>query len=532
MERVWGEMLFFGRFPGIASALFTVGGPVPSAAPDAGGTRETRMSGEEHTEGEPILAHPGQGHGRSRETPVSPDGSPGVTATTRAPQQRSALRSRSAAGGVVIAVVASVAAGAGLAEGSRTAFVLPIVAAGILCLAALAAARFEFFVAVILLVRASLDATKVTSSSADVTGAISVLFIMAGAVWLAGQRAEHDVEPSPFAVPFAALVLAGALSIFSSHFPLSSAIESIRIGTVVVIFAVLNRLLASWRQIRLIVAAVFMSSIVPIATASYQLLKGLAHPYPGGFARVQSTFVHPNPFAAYLVLLAVLGAAIYPYLQKRSRPWMLALLACYGGLLIATYTRGAWIAAIAGMVVVGLLQQKRLLAILAVTIVVLVITVPSIGGRLADLSEQQKPSAAAGNSLVWRFRYWEETLSLQTNPLLGIGLRSVELSTAAEKAPHNDLIRVYVETGIIGLLAYTWLLIVLVREARRALARAAPGLARGLAAGFSGALTGFLLLSLVGNLISQLVILWYFATIAATAVAASRLASEHPTVAA
>jgi O-antigen ligase len=134
-------------------------------------------------------------------------------------------------------------------------------------------------------------------------------------------------------------------------------------------------------------------------------------------------------------------------------------------------------------------------------------------------------SGAAGNSLVWRFGYWRQALDLNNDPLLGNGLRSVRETTDIAKEPHNDFIRVFVETGAIGLLAYLWLVVTLWRTGKRAIRNTAEGtLFHGVTVGFFGCVVAFLLLSFVSNVITQLVIFWYFAAFAAAAVAAPRLA--------
>jgi O-antigen ligase len=154
----------------------------------------------------------------------------------------------------------------------------------------------------------------------------------------------------------------------------------------------------------------------------------------------------------------------------------------------------------------------------------LALAIPSIGVRLSDLTESQKESGAPGNSLIWRFQYWKQVLALQDNPVLGIGFKEVELTeTTANSPPHNDPIRVFVETGLLGLAAYVWLLVTLAVEARSTLRRAPPGLPRGLAVAFVAALVGLVALSLTANVITQLVILWYFMTIVVLAMARPRI---------
>lgn len=416
-------------------------------------------------------------------------------------------------------VAAAVVAGLIAPTEARTVVLLPAAIALGLAVVALAVTRFELFVASILLVRASLDAAALGPSALDAAGAISVLFVGASAVWLLAQRSEEAV-PSPTAPlipPVAALFACALLSVTVSAHPLDSLFEVVRFGTLIVIVSVLGRLVTSGRALRLVLLAAIGSSIVPILIAARQITGQGGVFTASGLDRVRGTFLHSNPFATYLFLMITLIVSIYPHVERR---WRLALvplgLAC-GGCLIATYSRGAWVATVVALVVIGIAQDRRILWLLGGLIVVVALAVPSVGVRLSDLSETQKETGAPGNSLIWRFEYWREVLALQDNPVIGIGFKEVELSLTGAKAPHNDPIRIFVETGIVGFAAYVWLLITLGAHARSTLRRAPPGLPRGLAVAFAASFCGLLLLSLTANVITQLVILWYFVTIVALA---------------
>jgi O-antigen ligase len=215
--------------------------------------------------------------------------------------------------------------------------------------------------------------------------------------------------------------------------------------------------------------------------------------------------------------MITLMVSIYPHVERRWRLALVPLTLACGGCLIATYSRGAWVATVVALVVIGILQDRRILWVLGGAMVVVALAIPSVGVRLSDLSETQKDTGAPGNSLIWRFEYWREVLALQDNPVLGIGFKEVEQSLTGEKAPHNDPIRIFVETGIVGFAAYIWLLVTLGVQARSTLRRAPPGVPRGLAVAFAASFAGLLLLSLTANVITQLVILWYFVTIVALA---------------
>ena len=89
--------------------------------------------------------------------------------------------------------------------------------------------------------------------------------------------------------------------------------------------------------------------------------------------------------------------------------------------------------------------------------------------------------------------------------------------------PHNDFIRAYVETGLVGLAFYTCMLVALVGNARRAVQRAPRStLEGGVAAGALGCAVCFVLDSMAANVMSNVVSLWYLIAFAAAATYVSR----------
>jgi len=441
------------------------------------------------------------------------------------------LPPRGLAVAIVVAILAAVAAGLGRADGNtRADFVLPVVAALGLGLAWLAFTRFDLFLVAILTARASLDALKLGAGGATGGGAfdpaaiLSVAFLFAGLLWMAAQSREPLAPASPIVKPMAALVLAGAVGVFLSPNVAGAAVDVVKIGTVVVILIVCNQLFTNVRAVRLILGAAVVSSVVPMAVAAYQFLSHTGLHDSGEFSRVQGTFTHPNPFAIYLTLLIVMGTAVLRYLSPGRKLVLMLFMAGWGGCLLLTYTRSAWLATVAGVLTVGLYQGKKAIAIFGLVVIGLLFLVPSTSARFADLERDQTVSGEAGNSLVWRFEYWRQAIDLNHDPLLGNGLRSVRETTDVDKEPHNDFIRVFVETGLIGLAAYVWFCTALWRTGKLAMRNTRPGLFHGVAVGFFGCVVAFLLLSFVSNVITQLAILWYFAAFAAAAVAAPRLA--------
>jgi O-antigen ligase len=184
-------------------------------------------------------------------------------------------------------------------------------------------------------------------------------------------------------------------------------------------------------------------------------------------------------------------------------------------------------------------QSKRLVAGLFVVGLCGLLVVPSLSGRFSDLTQYQSKQlsqtggANGGNTLAWRLSYWTEVLPLaNSNPITGIGLNETKNSTSQAKQPHNDFIRAYVETGIVGFLAYIAVLTSLVIVGWRAVKRTKKGtFEQGVSAGFLGCAFAFIAVSLVANVTSNVVNLWYFIAFAACASAILKIANHRETMA-
>jgi O-antigen ligase len=353
---------------------------------------------------------------------------------------------------------------------------------------------------------------------------VSAVFVLVGGLWLLVQPKEMRAPRSQLVAPLAVLALVGAVSTASSANAAAGLVDAAKLITIAVMLAVLNQVFRSERDVRIVVGAAFVSACIPLGVAAFQYITDSGFLYSNSFARVRATFIHPNPFAIYLTLILVMGAALLRYLTVKLQIALVWLMAACGLALLATYTRSAWIATAIGIVIVTWFVSRRAVLWVLVIGVTLVLAVPDIGARFSDLEETTTMSGAAGNSLVWRFEYWGQALALNHDPLLGNGLAAVREQGSAEKEPHNDFIRVFVETGLLGTIAFAWFLFAASRVAVEGVRRTRDGYLRGVAVGFAGVVVAYVVLSLVSNVITQLVLLWYVGAFAAAAVAAPRLA--------
>ncbi|MEA2638084.1 MAG: hypothetical protein QOE18_1141 [Chloroflexota bacterium] len=442
---------------------------------------------------------------------------------------------------LALAVESSIEAALG---GNKLLLVVPIGTFVGLGLFVLGLVNFENFVFTTIAIRASLDITKtgagnggtsgVNNATAsapglDPTGALAILFILVSFFWLLTRMREGRKAP-PMSIHRVCLILfalAGFLSVIGSASPTVSLLEAIRILAVVTMLAVLEVMLVNREMIKRLIASIYISAVVPVGYTLFNVVTHHSQFTSGGVSRFEGTFAQPNPFAIYLTLLIIMGVALLPHLAQRKKIAMSALLFGSVVCLYFTYTRSAWIATLLGVFAVAIMGRRRItLVVLVAGVMVSLVAFPTILQRFADLGTSTSAAGYASNSLSWRFDYWGQVLPLaNSDPITGIGLNMSSLATSQQKEPHNDFLRSYVETGIVGTLAYLALLIsmgVVARQAMKFTGRRRLSYERSVAVGFAGCVMAFVLLSIVSNVITQVVVLWYYVAFAAAAYAVTR----------
>jgi O-antigen ligase len=421
---------------------------------------------------------------------------------------------------------------------SPTAVALPVGAAAGVVLLALAYARFEAFVLACLAIRSVVDLARPASDAADqqqsgmAAAALALLFMVTAAIWLLAERRMPGRRLySAVTVALVAFVGTCLLSIPGSGRPILSSAETARVLASVLMFIVIERVVTDRSGAVRVLVACYCSAIVPIALSFYQGATGNGTLVVDGVSRARGSFVHPNDLAFYSAQLVVMGAALYPHVSRRIRPALFALLLACSGALLLTYSRGNWLAAMTGLMVVGAIQSRKLIFAIAIVVLVVFLAVPSVAHRITSVNEQRTARGTAGNTLVWRVDYWRELLAFGTkNPVTGIGMKMTEYSTDSSRPPHNDFLKVYLEAGIVGLIAYLAVLVTLARAAFSALRTSQSGLARGIAVGFAGCLASLLVESFGGNVVGQVAALWYFFAFAALGTVVPLLATPAKVV--
>jgi O-antigen ligase len=383
----------------------------------------------------------------------------------------------------------------------------------------LAVTRFEIFLIALIVVRASLDAFNLGTADGGSKGidpgiVVGAVFIVCGSLWLLAQRRSgYWIKVS--APTWALWSFAGAcvLSIPTSFAFAGSVISTTKAVAGVLVFSVLEQYLGRRpERARPLLIAMFASFAIPALVALKQWVSGEGNTYLVEVSRVTGPFVHPSSLANYLLILLPLSVLLVGWCRGRNRVLMVTITAVSAGLLIVTYTRAAWFGALVSIAYLAVRWRREVLYTLLASVAVLLIAVPSVASRFADLNAPPPATGVPSNSLSWRIGYWQRILpEAQVNPVTGIGFDAVQHVEAEELQPHNMFVQAYVETGLIGLASFLAIIWTFATMLRTRLRNASPGWPRLLALGATSVAIAIFVQFPSENLFAQSIVYTYLA---------------------
>lgn len=282
------------------------------------------------------------------------------------------------------------------------------------------------------------------------------------------QRPLHVSQTTKqFFLPVGLLLLSATLSTLVAP-DLRAALGILKayfVEPALVLFLLTQRLDASDRT------SIFTALSIPAVFLSlfgiYQYLTGTLIPAPYDTAlRITSLFSYPN--ALGLFLAPILAAAPFLFLESgrkdvfhKRRLWRTVILLLVPTLVLSR-TQGAWGAVPVAIAAMGMLlwQPKRRFHTMIVGSLVGVFVI--LGGLLFT------PHLLASPSLQVRMSQWQETWTYLKDGhfLLGAGLSGYPTAIAPYhndlqyeifQYPHNLLLNISVELGLLGVVAVAWL---------------------------------------------------------------------------
>ena len=174
-----------------------------------------------------------------------------------------------------------------------------------------------------------------------------------------------------------------------------------------------------------------------------------------------------NAVALFMLPVMVIAASVVVYArQPRERIVCGIFLAITLPAFLLTFSRGGYLALFAVLLGLALSHRRRVQLVgLAAAAIVVFVLLPPIRERLAHELDPSDPN----NTLVGRTYLWRATLQmLQHRPLTGAGLSGFASgiapywnATHTDRFiyPHNLLLNFWSETGVLGVIAFGWILI-------------------------------------------------------------------------
>jgi O-antigen ligase len=399
----------------------------------------------------------------------------------------------------------------------------------------LAVTRFWAFLLLLIAVRSALDGIQSGSGGVgklDPGTVVGAVFLVAGIAWLLIQwRSGHLLPVSRTAKVFSIFLLTLVISSLGAVSVKDSLLDCSRLMSAVVLLVVFEQIFArNPERLKAVLAALFASLLIPLIAGAWQAI----HSSPSeGFnastlSRVDGTFVHPNAFATYLVTMVLLAMGIYKHMSPAWRRVLVLVVIAVIPMIVLTYARGAWIGLCIGLFYLGFVQSPRLAAALLGTIALVIVAVPSVSSRLADIGGSEKlqfgkTAVVEPNSLDWRVQYWGRVIPLlEQNPGTGIGFGMVQQSTPEHEPPHNVFVEALVEAGVAGLIALLAFLVTLGFDLRLARRRARRGLAGGMTVAMIACSLAMFTQLFSENLLAGSILWYYFTPLAWVLAVAAR----------
>lgn len=413
-----------------------------------------------------------------------------------------------------------------LALGLAGAFLPPAIAALFILVGlaiALVSARPHWVLLLLLVSRSSVDGFKDALQlfpdawyGFNLAGLFNILGLALAAFFLIRRLARGDQAlPTASLKGYALLLIVTLVSLPTSPAFSASVKLWTRLGGALGLALLALEIAQDQRRVRLTLQAMLIAALPPLAVGLWESLRGGGRYFPGYegtpfVLRPDGTFDHPATLGAFLVLIIALAAAAWVFRRPTILPRLpLALIGSASLLLLLfTYARAEWIGGLAALGVIGLLRYRRFLPALVLLSLAALLISPTVRDRLFGWN--------ADLTLDWRQDVWAASRDLLRHPTLfgaGLDVSSLllhEQIPTVTAPPHNDYLRMALETGLVGLSVYALTGLALLNLAWRSYrAASADGYTQMIGLALLATLVSGAIISLGDNYLSYASVQWY-----------------------
>jgi O-antigen ligase len=266
----------------------------------------------------------------------------------------------------------------------------------------------------------------------------------------------------------------------------------------IVFFMMVNHVRNS-DQVNRFIVCLFLTCLIVSIIGALQI--------PGG-GRVSAPFEgeigEPNTFGGYLLFMGCVAGGVFAKADNfRTKQMMAVLIICIIPPFLFTQSRSSYLAAVPALLILGYMTDRRLiiLGLLAISLMVSPLFLPkAVKDRIMFTFTQPEEGGQIkiGNlridtSTSARLTSWKEALSdWPKHPLLGHGVTGYSFVDA-------QFPRVLVETGMLGLVAFLYLLYSILKLTKQTLKEVNTPYYQGLGIGFLAGFAGLIVHAIGAN---------------------------------
>lgn len=336
----------------------------------------------------------------------------------------------------------------------------------------------------LIMIRPSLDILGDYSLGIINLAGLMAIFSIGISIIIIYKNKKHLLN-IPLTLPILIFIVINFLFIFNNEILLIGFTEFVRVISFLLMYFAVYLIIKSNADIKHIISTVIFSSVIPMIYAVFEWGFGLGiYTNPGFDNRIAGTFGHPNVFGYFLlIIISLIMYILLEYkLNKTDQYLIISYNVILSVLLILTYTRGAWIGLFILLLGIGFVKMPKMstfLGIILVPVISLILFIydwlqkniligyPAIKkipiiNRITGLFDGD-PS----DSILWRRQMWDDMINKGLeSPIIGYGTGSVTTITEQVRGlklgaleVHNDYIKVFVESGLIGLVIYLFMIV-------------------------------------------------------------------------
>jgi len=289
-------------------------------------------------------------------------------------------------------------------------------------------------------------------------------------------------------LPLLGLAAAALIStVFSVDVKFS--LKGLKSASLIIVYFVVVNNLKSKSQVKTLINTLIAFTSVSAAYGIFQHFTGIDFlgyndslnkllPRATGFYDI------PMTFSEYISMISMIILSLLLFFRKKNAPFILALILVISGLYFS-FTRGAWMGTLSGFLLLLFLRNKKLFFAGLITAAaigsaaLLLFPGSTISRRIYTLTERKD------NPVIKRMFIWECSLNMVRDfPLTGVGWECFrkayprytnysgpyrgwkwrQFITKTYTHAHNNFLNIAAETGIIGMGAFLWIIIVIFAE--------------------------------------------------------------------